>query len=98
MTFDGIRVTHAALQDGAANMMRGVSDINDRLDRLEQELQPLRDGWSGNQQNAYYAAKTKWDTAIGEMVQLLNDTQRAVLASDESFTNADISGARRFGG
>jgi 6 kDa early secretory antigenic target len=98
MTFDGIRVTHSALQDGAANMLRSVNDINERLDRLEQELELLRSSWSGSQQGAYLAAKTKWDTAIAEMVQLLNDTQRAVVASDESFVNADTQGARRFGG
>ncbi len=96
MTFDGIRVNHAALDQAAADMMKGVEDINERLNRLENELKPLRDDWIGAQQTSYHEAKRTWDTAISEMTQLLRETHLAVTSSREDYQAADANGAKRF--
>lgn len=96
MALDGIRVNHSSLDDASSAMLKGVKDINDRLNRLEDELKPLRNDWMGNQQNAYHEAKRKWDTAINEMTQLLNETHLAVTSSREDYQAADANGAKRF--
>ncbi len=96
MSFDGIRVNHAALDQAAADMQQGVKDIQDRLDRLEADLKPLQSDWIGSQQTAYHAAKAKWDTAIQEMNMLLKETHLAVTQSREDYQRADSNGAARF--
>ncbi|CAN5289576.1 hypothetical protein BH09ACT12_BH09ACT12_05280 [soil metagenome] len=96
MTLDGIRVNHAALEQAATDMMQGVTDINERLNRLEGELKPLRNDWIGDQQISYQEAKSKWDGAIAEMTQLLTETHRAVSDSRLDYMTADSNGAKRF--
>lgn len=98
MNLDGIRVNHQALEHAAADMQQTVKDIDDRLNRLESELQPLRNDWAGNAQQAYTIAKTKWDTAIMEMKELLQETHRSVTQSNQEYQAADARGAAQFGG
>ena len=42
------------------------------------------------------AAKTKWDTAIAEMMQLLGDTGNTVGQSNAEYHAADVRGANSF--
>jgi WXG100 family type VII secretion target len=75
-----------------------VREIDDRLNRLESELAPLRSDWVGNAQQAYATAKARWDAAILEMNHLLDHTSRAVQRSNEEYRAADGRGAASFGG
>ncbi len=96
MNLDGIRVQHGALDQAAADMFQTVKDIDDRMNRLESELEPLRSQWAGSQQEAYRAAKAKWDWAIQEMRDLLDESHRTVYQSNEEYRAADQRGAARF--
>jgi WXG100 family type VII secretion target len=96
MTLDGLRVNHAGLDTAAEDMYRTVKDIDDRLNRLEQELAPLRSDWSGNAQQAYTVAKSKWDGAIQEMRNLLDETSKTVTQSNAEYKAADQRGAASF--
>ena len=98
MTLDGSRVNHAALEQAAFEMETTVKDIDDRLNRLESELQPLRNDWAGNAQQSYVIAKGKWDTAIQEMKDLLTETHVSVTQSNQDYHSADMKGAAQFGG
>jgi early secretory antigenic target protein ESAT-6 len=98
MNLDGIRVNHAGLDTAAADLMQGVKNIDDRLNRLESELAPLRSDWDGQAQQAYHAAKAKWDTAITEMRNILQETSAAVSQSNADYSAADKRGAAAFGG
>lgn len=93
---DGIRVNHAALDQASADMRQTVQQIDARMDRLEAELEPLRSQWAGDQQTSYVAAKAKWDKAILEMRNLLDDTRRTVLQSNAEYAAADRRGAAKF--
>jgi early secretory antigenic target protein ESAT-6 len=93
---DGIRVNHAALDQAAADMYKTVKDIDDRMNRLESELEPLRSQWSGQQQQAYTTAKAQWDWAIQEMRDLLDESHRTVYQSNADYMAADKRGAARF--
>ncbi len=73
-----------------------VKDIDDRMNNLERDLNPLQSDWSGNAKDAYQQAKLKWDTAIAEMMQLLNDTGTSVETSKEEYAAADLRGANSF--
>ena len=74
MSFDGLRVNHAGLDTAAQDLYATVKEIDDRLNRLESELAPLRSDWVGNAQQAYTTAKARWDAAILEMKDLLGQT------------------------
>ena len=93
---DGIRVNHAALDQAAADMYKTVKDIDDRMNRLESELEPLRSAWAGHAQLAYVQAKATWDRAIQEMRDLLDESHRAVNESNAEYQAVDRRGAARF--
>jgi len=98
MSFDGLRVHHAGLDTAAADLNQAVRRIDDRLDRLEAELAPLRSDWTGNAQQAYQQAKLTWDRAMQEMRDLLAQTSVAVHQSNADYQAADRRGAAAFGG
>ncbi len=96
MTLDGIRVQHGALDTAAQDMYKTVQDIDNRMNQLESDLEPLRSSWAGGQQQAYTEAKAKWDWAIQEMRDLLDESHKTVFQSNEEYRQADLRGANRF--
>jgi len=96
MNLDGIRVNHGALEQAAADMQQTVKEIDERLNRLESELAPLRNDWSGSAQQSYVVAKGKWDTAISGMKDLLGETHVSVSQSNQDYRSADLRGAAQF--
>lgn len=96
MNLDGLRVNHGSLEQAAADLMTGVKNIDDRMNRLEQELAPLKSDWTGNAQQSYTVARAKWDSAIQEMRDLLQETSRTVNTSNDEYRSADKRGAASF--
>jgi len=96
MSLDGLRVNHAGLNMAAQDLSNAVKHIDDRLNRLESELAPLRSDWTGNAQQSYQVAKTKWDTAMQEMRDLLQETSTTVHQSNADYQAADKRGAASF--
>jgi early secretory antigenic target protein ESAT-6 len=91
MELDGLRVVHAGLDRAADELM-----IDARVQRLDEDLQPLRTAWIGDAQQAYAAAKQRWDSAITEMRDLLAQTSRQVGVANAAYRAADVRGARSF--
>jgi WXG100 family type VII secretion target len=98
MSFEGMRVVHGGLDIAAADLFATVQEIDDRMNRLENELAPLRNDWVGNAQQAYATAKGRWDAAIAEMKEVLAHVSQAVHQSNEEYRAADGRGAASFGG
>ena len=96
MNLDGIRVQHAALDQAAADMFDTVKRIDERMNKLEDELAPLKSDWHGNAQQAYTTAKAKWDWAIQEMRDLLDESHKTVYQSNAEYMAADKRGAAQF--
>jgi early secretory antigenic target protein ESAT-6 len=96
MNIDGLRVNHAGLDQAAEDLYSAVKKIDDRMNRLESELAPLRSDWSGQAQQAYTTAKAKWDWALQEMRDLLDDTSKTVYQSNAEYRAADMRGAQSF--
>jgi ESAT-6 family protein len=94
--FDGLVVNHGGLNDVTDQLYKAVKDIDNRMTALENDLVLLQSDWSGNAQAAYHQAKTKWDTAIAEMMQLLGDTGNTVGQSNVDYHAADMRGANSF--
>ena len=96
MSLDGLRVNHAGLDMAAQDLSDSVKKIDDRLNRLESELAPLRSDWTGSAQQSYQVAKAKWDTAMQEMQDLLQETSTTVHQSNADYRAADQRGAASF--
>jgi 6 kDa early secretory antigenic target len=96
MSFDGIRVDHGALDTAAMDLKTAAKKIEQRLTDLENELKPLASDWTGSAKESYRQAKQTWDTAISEMVVLLDQVGNAVSSSNDEYRAADARGAGRF--
>jgi 6 kDa early secretory antigenic target len=96
MELDGLKVVHSGLDDAAADLAGIVARIDARLARLDQDLAPLRQAWVGDAQQAYVVAKRRWDGAVAEMRDLLQQASRQVTQSNSSYRTADARGARAF--
>jgi len=93
-----IRVSHDGLDRAAEALQAAVRRIDERLDRLEGELAPLRSDWTGEAQQAYEVARGRWEQAMREMRDLLDSTGRQVVESNGAYRAADLRGAAAFGG
>ena len=89
MNLDGSKVNHAALDQAAADMQTTVKQIDDRLNRLESDLNPLKSDWAGSAQTQYLVAKQKWDGAIHYMRELLIETHVSLSQSTLDYSPAD---------
>lgn len=96
MQIEGIRVHHATLDRAVVDMQQTVREIDERLDRLERELAPLRSDWHGRAQEAYHQAKAIWDDAIRQMRELLDESRATVFQSNAEYQAADHRGAAQF--
>jgi len=93
-----LRVNHGGLDAASQDLAAAVKAIDDRLDRLESELAPLRGDWSGQAQQAYTVAKAQWDHAMADMRVILAQTSANVAQSNADYLDADRRGAGSFGG
>lgn len=93
-----VRVDHGALAAAADGLRATARSIEADLDRLEQDLAPLRGDWTGAAKNAYDEARGRWNAAIQEMFLVLGGLSGSVHESDAAYRAADQRGAGRFGG
>lgn len=93
---DGIRINYAALDQAAGDLGQASKDISSRLDALEQELNPLRNDWTGQAQNAYLQAKADWDRQMNELNAILAQASQTVSTSNQDYATADKRGAAQF--
>ncbi len=98
MDLDGIRVVHDGLDRASDGLYAACRRIDERLDRLEAELVPLRSEWTGEAQAAYEAARARWEQAMREMRDVLESTSHTVAESNGAYRAADLRGAAAFGG
>ena len=93
-----IRVSHDGLDRAADGLHAACRRIDERLDRLESELAPLRSDWTGEAQQAYEVARARWEQAMRGMRDVLESTGRQVAESNGAYRAADLRGAATFGG
>lgn len=85
------KVNFAAVDTAAADIRQSGRGIRDRLDRLDQDLAPLRADWTGAASEAYTQAKDQWTRAITEMNQLLDEIGQAVGNSGSGYGDMEKS-------
>ena len=97
MSLDGLRVNHAGLDQAATDLGTTVKNIDDRLNRLESELAPLRSDWTGAASLSYQQAKAKWDQGMADMKALLAEIGTAVSTSNSDYQSTENQNQSRWG-
>jgi early secretory antigenic target protein ESAT-6 len=93
---DGLRVNHAALELAAEQMFDTVKKLDARLQKLDQDVQPLTTQWEGSAQASWKTAHQKWSWAMQEMRNLLDQSKQTVYESNDQYRAADARGANAF--
>ncbi|MCW2779181.1 MAG: hypothetical protein JWN17_2906 [Frankiales bacterium] len=96
MTSGELKVNFGALGTAAADIRSRANALQSRLDRLDQDLAPLRADWTGDASASYQTAKAQWTAAITDMQQLLSDVGHAVETSNSEYQGADKANANRW--
>lgn len=99
MTGTGRLAVNFGGMDGlAGEIQAAVTTLRGRLDRLEQELAPLKGDWTGEASAAYQQAKAKWDQAINDLNATLQQTGAAVTDSSADYRRVENANRASFGG
>jgi 6 kDa early secretory antigenic target len=91
-----IQVNYAALESAHTQMQSIARSIDEKLDSLRARLQRMQ--WQGADQAAYQEQQAKWDAAVRDMNQILNDIGAAVGIARENYMSTEMSNAKAWGG
>jgi WXG100 family type VII secretion target len=83
-------VQFGAMATGEADFASVYQSLQSTLSTLESQLQASLNTWTGSAQQAYYAAKAKWDTAAADMATVVSQLGQVV-----GVANANYQGAER---
>jgi WXG100 family type VII secretion target len=85
-----IQVNYAALEEAASVIEGSSRSIEGKLNELDGQLKKIE--WDGNDREAYSACKAKWDQAIADMNQILNQIGTAVTTAREGYGQTEQAG------
>ena len=85
--------TNYAQMETASQTIQGISKtIDTELDTLRLRLQNLT--WDGQDREAYNAHQAKWDAAVKDMNNLLNEIGGAVGIARTNYITTEMENAR----
>ncbi len=82
-------VSFGAMATGEADFASVYQSLQSTLSGLESELQSSLAQWSGAAQQAYWAAKAKWDAAAADMATVVSQLGQVVGVANENYTNTE---------
>lgn len=91
-----LRVGYEALDFAASDIRQAALDIEDQLTALEQRMMGRQADWTGAASEAFTEARLKWDGAMNDMKDILQDVGVQVGLSNEEYQRAEAANARRF--
>lgn len=92
-----IRVTHAVLEGGAADIGTAGQQIRQLLDDLHSNTADLRERFHGEARQAWDSAKAAWDQNMNDVDQILMNIQQLVTRTTQDMGGADRRAAGGFG-
>jgi early secretory antigenic target protein ESAT-6 len=85
--------TNYAQMETASQTIQGISKtIDTELDTLRMRLQNLT--WDGKDREAYNAHQAKWDAAVKDMNNLLNEIGGAVGIARSNYITTEMNNAQ----
>ncbi len=92
-----LKVGYEALDGAASDIKAAALAIEDKLNQLETRMQGRMNDWTGAASQSFTEARTKWDKAMNDMKDVLNDIGVTVGLSNEEYKRAESANAKRFG-
>lgn len=85
-----IFVDYAAMEEAAQALQTASRTIEEKLSELESQLKKIE--WDGQDRAAYMAHKDKWNRAVADMNQLLNQIGGAVATARGGYGDTEQAG------
>jgi len=82
-------VNFGGLAQGEADFASVYQALQNTLTTLESQLNASLNSWTGSAQQAYFAAKAKWDTAAADMASVVNSLSQVIGTANANYTQAE---------
>lgn len=70
--YDQLTADTSAMQSAASELKTSAAALNQHLEDLDNQLKPLIQTWDGHTQQQYYGKQQQWDSAMLDIINLLN--------------------------
>jgi len=87
-----IAVDYGAMEDAARALQSSSSTITNLSEELKRQLSRI--DWAGSDKEAYAAQQQKWDNAMAEINDLLNQVGGAVNTAREGYGQTEQQGVQ----
>jgi 6 kDa early secretory antigenic target len=82
-------VNFGAMQTGEADFASVYASLQSTLTTLDSQLQTHLSQWTGSAQEAYYAAKRKWDAAAADMASVVTSLGQVVGVANDNYMKTE---------
>jgi WXG100 family type VII secretion target len=89
-------VNFGALQQASSDIEKALSELQSQLGQLEHDAGKLVGTWDGAAQTAYRERQRKWQTAAGELSEILRNIKLAVDESAADYQDTERKATNRF--
>jgi 6 kDa early secretory antigenic target len=86
---DYVMANFGSLSDGQAQFMTAYNGLTSTVQNLQSQLQGHLADWQGSAQAAYHEAQAVWNTAIGDMGQVITGMSGVIGAANENYQRAE---------
>jgi early secretory antigenic target protein ESAT-6 len=93
---DTIKVSFAGLSQGAADIGRSASMIEQHLADLKRDLSKLTADWTGAASTEYQGHQRNWDQAAADLKQVLASIGTAVARAGDDYADGERKNASRW--
>jgi 6 kDa early secretory antigenic target len=82
-------VNFGGMAQGEADFASVYQTLQNTLTTLESQLNSSLSQWAGSAQQAYYAAKAKWDAAAADMATVVNSLSQVIGVANANYTQTE---------
>jgi WXG100 family type VII secretion target len=90
-----IKVDPHVLQEAHSQMKSIAQGMDQKLDTLRSGLQRME--WEGSDRQAYQEHQQKWDKAVTDLNQVLNQIGGAVGIASDNYVSTEMSNSKLWG-
>jgi WXG100 family type VII secretion target len=95
---DYTRAVFGSLQTGEADFASTYAQLQATISTLDGQLRASLSQWDGDAQQAYYAAKAKWDAAMANMAAVLNNLRAVIGEAHVNYSSTEAANASLWNG
>jgi WXG100 family type VII secretion target len=97
MNGDFTAVTFGSMAQGESDFASAYQSLQSTLSTLESQLNSSLNQWTGDAQQAYYAAKAKWQAAAADMAMVVSQLGQTVGIANQNYTHAESVNSAMWG-